>query len=243
MKKLILTLVIITPFLSACEQDQAGGVSTAGKGGSMARFAVSGNHLYTINTEELTTFDISDAQHPIEVDREYIQNEIETIFPFKDHLFLGSRSGMSIYSLAEPSNPQFVSNYQHIISCDPVVASGNYAYITLRNGSSCGTGASRLEVVDINNLANPSLVKTYSMEEPYGVGVDGNLLFVCDNGLKVYDNAFPTNLLLIKKFDISAYDVIPYNGNLIVIGSDGLYQYKYENYQIRLLSKMTMPRS
>jgi hypothetical protein len=80
------------------------------------------------------------------------------------------------------------------------------------------------------------------MEEPYGLGIDGNLLFVCDKGLKVYNANDPLNLSLIKKFDISAYDVIPNNGNLMVTASDGLYQYKYENTDIRLLSKISMPR-
>jgi hypothetical protein len=241
MKKLILSLFIFS-LVGACAENDTNVATSEGKGGSMARFAVAGNHLYTVNTKELHTFDISDPQNPVNVDVENIQRGIETIFPFQNHLFLGSRSGMYIYDLAEPSNPTFVSNYQHIISCDPVVTDGKYAYITLRNGSSCGTGGSRLEVVDLQNLTNPALVDTYSMEEPYGLGIDGNLLFVCDKGLKVYNANDPLNLSLIKKFDISAYDVIPNNGNLMVTASDGLYQYKYENTDIRLLSKISMPR-
>ena len=35
-----------------------------GRGGSMARFAISGNNLYTVDQGSLTHFDISDANNP-----------------------------------------------------------------------------------------------------------------------------------------------------------------------------------
>jgi hypothetical protein len=36
--------------------------------------------------------------------------------------------------------------------------------------------------------------------------------------------------------EVSAFDVIPFNGILMMIGWDGLYQYDYSGEQISLLS-------
>ena len=38
-----------------------------------------------------------------------------------------------------------------------------------------------LHVVDISDLSNPSLIKSYEFEHPLGLGVDENTLFLCDD--------------------------------------------------------------
>jgi hypothetical protein len=46
--------------------------------------------------------------------------------------------------------------------------------------------------------------------------------------LKVYNASDPKNLVKITGFeDVNAFDVIPFNGVLMMIGKDGLYQYDY----------------
>jgi hypothetical protein len=52
---------------------------------------------------------------------------------------------------------------------------------------------------------------------------------VCDDVLKVFDATDPENLKEKQRLNINAFDVIPNNGNLLVIGSDGFYQYSYSN--------------
>ena len=59
---------------------------------------------------------------------------------------------MYIFNVASPENPQFVSVYSHVVSCDPVVAEGNYAYVTLRSGTNCNRGLNVLDVVDIKDF-------------------------------------------------------------------------------------------
>ena len=72
------------------------------------------------------------------------------------------------------------------------------------------------------------------MHNPHGLGLDGNALFICegDLGLKIF-NASDIEEIdknLIKHYNsMNAYDVIPYNDNLIMIGMDGLYQYNYSS--------------
>jgi hypothetical protein len=141
---------------------------------------------------------------------------------------------MYIYSLEDPFNPLFISQFRHASSCDPVVVNGHYAYVTLRAGNLCGDIASQLDVIDIKDLQSPNLVQEYPMEEPYGLGIDDSLLFVCDGvaGLKIYSAADPLSIdqhMIVRYKDIQAFDVIPLGEVLVMIGTDGLYQYDYSD--------------
>ncbi len=216
----------------------AGGAS--GTGGSLARFTINGNTLYTVDNSSLNVFDITSAQTPELKKNIYLNpSSIETIFSRDTTLFIGSQLGMYIYNIKNPVEPVQLSLYEHIISCDPVVAQNNYAYVTLRssiNSSICNRGLNQLDVVNISDLRNPFPEKSYQMVFPLGLGIDDTLLFVCDNGLKVFNAKEVPNLELITEFPITANDVIPTNGLLIVTATEGIYQYSYGNREIELLS-------
>ena len=155
---------------------------------------------------------------------------IETIFPYGDYLFIGSTTGMFIYDNTNPDNPIKLSAFAHVTSCDPVVAQGDYAYVTLRAGSFCGGGENRLDILDIADLTNPLMVESYAMQGPFGLGIDGSFLFVCDGvaGLKVYDVTDPMNINLIAfETNNETYDVLLIPPLAIVVGPDGLDQYDY----------------
>ena len=84
------------------------------------------------------------------------------------------------------------------------------------------------------------------MNNPYGLGIDGNTLFLCEGefGLKVFDiediNSISDNELAHFP-DIHAFDVIPYQKVLLMIGEDGFYQYDYSDVQdIKLLSHIVV---
>jgi hypothetical protein len=208
------------------------GETSSGTGGSMARFTVYQNYLYAVDNYSMWLFNISESANPFMEKELYIGWNIETIFPYDQKLFLGSTTGMYIYSLEDPSNPSYVSNFWHASSCDPVVVEGNYAYVTLRAGNLCGDEKSQLDVIDISNLQTPTLLKEYPMEEPYGLGIDEKLLFVCDGsaGLKIFDAEDPLAIdqnKIAEYSDINAFDVIPLGNVLVMIGTDGLYQYDY----------------
>jgi hypothetical protein len=203
-----------------------------GTGGSLARFSVVNSYLYAVTSSSLYSFSLSDPSQPQNVNIKTLGWNIETIYPFKDKLFIGSSSGMFIFDLSDPAVPAAYGQFNHARTCDPVVADDHYAFVTLRSGNSCQGFNNQLDVVDINNLSNPSLVKSYSMTNPYGLSKDGNILFICDgkDGLKVFNATDVNNVYLIKKFgSIEAYDVITINGLAIVIAKDGLYQYNYSD--------------
>jgi hypothetical protein len=150
---------------------------------------------------------------------------------------------MYIYDITEPAIPSFVSEFQHGTACDPVVVDGDYAYVTLRGGNACGALESGLFIVDISDITNPVLAESYPMEEPYGLGVKDEKLFVCDGsyGLKVYDKTNVEDLLPLQHFeDIITFDVIPMDTHLLLVGEDTLYQYEYLANEIQLLSSINL---
>lgn len=232
--------------------DAVGGVSSGGVGsggigvgGSMARFGIRENTLYAVDNSTLHIFSIINPATPTSRKDFAAGWGIETLFILGDKMFLGTQTGMRIYDISVPNSPMYLADFWHVTGCDPVVVQDNLAYITIRGGTTCrNTAVNQLVVVSVAQITKPVELATYPMEEPYGLGIDGSTLFICDGdaGLKVYDVSDPLRISqnLIARFtDIRGYDVIPFDGVLMLIGDDGLYQYDYSNIkQIRLLSKI-----
>ncbi|MGB0839595.1 MAG: LVIVD repeat-containing protein [Chitinophagales bacterium] len=216
---------------------------SVGIGGSLARFTITQNRLYAITWNEMLTFDIlTPANMEKKGDNIDIGWGIETLYPFGNYLLIGSQTGMFVYSIDNPDVPTRVSEFTHVRSCDPVVAEGDYAFVTLRSGSACQGFTNQLDVLDISNIEAPDLVKSYDMTNPHGLGIDNGTLFICDgeSGLKVYDANDVYNISsnqLAHYDDITALDVIPYNQVLMLIGEGGLHQYSYADLEnIELMS-------
>src|SRR5690606_15098541 len=138
---------------------------------------------------------------------------VETIFPYRDKLFIGTNSGMHILDNSEPANPQLLSSFTHARACDPVVVHENIAYVTLRSGTICGGSVNRLELVDVSNARSPFLIKTYDMQSPAGLSINFPTLYVCESehGLKVFDVTDKYKVdehLIAHEKGMEAYDVI-----------------------------------
>lgn len=218
---------------------------TFGVGGSMARFGLYDDYLYAVDRQKLHIFEVKNTTSPTDIGEQYVGWDVETMFIYDDHMFLGTQSGMRILTLKVPTVPEYVSDFWHITSCDPVVVENGYAYVTLRGGTSCGSTVNRLDVLKLaDDYVDNELVGSFPMAGPYGLGIDDDVLFVCDGdaGLKVYDARDKANIddHLISVFnDINTYDVIPLNGYLFMIGDDGFYQYDYSDLQdIKLVSSI-----
>lgn len=219
----------------------AGGEGT-GIAGSMARFSIYQNYLYLLNSTILNVYDISNTAQPQFITNLNTETIAETLFLYEENLFMGTQTGMRVYSLTNPAAPVFVSEFSHIQSCDPVVVSDGYAYVTLRSGNGCGSVINQLDVVDIQVITSPQLVKSYPMTNPHGLGIqEDKTLFICDGeaGLKVYDATDPLRIdehMLYHFPYIDAFDVIPLGELIIMIGADGLYQYSYLEGSLTQLS-------
>lgn len=213
--------------------------STTGQGGSFARFRIVDDYLYAVESWSINVFDISDLDDPKVLDEVYTNGAIETIYNQGDILFLGGTQGMYIYDISVPEKPTYVSEFVHGRACDPVVVDGDYAFVTLRSGNTCGDTDSGLYIIDVSDLKTPFLKKFYEMDDPFGLGIKQEKLFICDgaSGLKVYDKSNVNDLKLLNHFeDIVTYDVIPLQNSLLMIGNKVLFQYEYLDNEIRLLS-------
>ncbi|HZV44910.1 MAG TPA: hypothetical protein VFF90_10555 [Saprospiraceae bacterium] len=199
--------------------------------GSMARFTVDNHYLYTIDQAEIKVFDVEQAL-PVLKNDVAVQWGIETLFPMDGSLFIGSNNGMLIYDISNPEAPAYRSTFSHATACDPVVVSEQVAYVTLRGGNNCNGFTNQLDVLDVSNLDNPTLIRSYPMDNPHGLSVVGNTLYLCEgsSGLKIFDvsnkNKVDDNLL-DQVTGITAYDVIvlPPGNHVMVVGQTGLFQF------------------
>ncbi|MEJ7766506.1 MAG: hypothetical protein WKF89_01755 [Chitinophagaceae bacterium] len=214
--------------------------SPFGIGGSMARFSIVGSSLYTVGSSDLNVYTITSPENPVFANKVNMGWGIETIYPFKSRLFIGSSTGMFIYDITNPLNPAKLGQFSHLTACDPVIADDDFAFVTLSSGVRCSNASNQMEVLDISNLNVPFLVKTYPMTNPHGLSKDGSTLFVCDgkDGLKIFDASNVKDIKLktqMKGYD--SYDVIASNKLAVVVSKDGLRQYDYSNLNnIKLLS-------
>jgi hypothetical protein len=201
--------------------------------GSLARFALQNNRMYAVNNNELKVFNTTSADAPKFVSTLALADgDIETIFPYKNKLFIGGQAGMYIYEASNPDAPTKFSKFTHARSCDPVIADDKYAYVTLSGGSACGGFSNQLDVIDLSNIANPTLIKSYPLTSPKGLSIDGPVLLVCDgkDGLKIFNAANPNNVTLLQKVPgFEPTDVIALGGYAIAVAKDGIYLVNYSN--------------
>jgi len=224
------------------ESSSGGNSGVTGLGGSMARFTILKDRLYTVDNSSINIFNIEKSDNPFYTNKVNIGWGIETIFPMNDNLFIGSTTGMFVYGASDPDKPNLISSFTHAVSCDPVFVEDNIAYVTLRTGNRCNGINNQLDVLNIQNILNPKLIKTYQMDNPHGLSVHNDKMVLCegDFGLKVIDVKNPENIDVKSKItDKHFYDVIILSeDDIILIGNDGLYQYKMDDYKLKELSKI-----
>jgi hypothetical protein len=214
-----------------------------GINGSMARFSIINNFLYTVGSSDLVSFDISQPSKPVMSGSVMVDYHVETIYPLNDRLFVGTNNGMYMYDvLSSPSSPSLLGKFTHLRGCDPVIADNNYAYVTLNDSSACLGYDDQLQIVDIHDMSNSFLVKSYQLTHPMGLSKDGSILFICDgrDGLKIYNAADVNNLTLVRQLkDAYTTDVIARNGLAIVMDASGILEYDYtDTNNIHQISKL-----
>ncbi len=131
---------------------------------------------------------------------------------------------MYIYNVSNPDAPAAAGKFEHVRTCDPVIADDTYAYVTLSSGSTCQGFTNELDILKLNNITDPQLLKVYNMTNPKGLSKSGDHLFICDGaaGVKVYNAADVMNLQLLKTISgVDAYDVITNNNVALVVAKDG----------------------
>lgn len=208
--------------------------------GSINRIAEMNGYVYVIGNSKLSVYDDNGGFQ--QVYSEFVGWQMETVFPFNDRLFIGTRNSVDIYNVSDPANPSYESGFWHATSCDPVYPiEGDIAYATLRTGDDafCPGDENALVVLDVSTLSWPNQIQEIGMESPYGLTMIGDQLYVGEgpNGLKIFDATDRRNLRLVEHDrSIQAYDVLahPVWSNIVMIaGPEGFSQYRIEGGDIR----------
>ena len=230
-------LIIIIAFGFSCTKEAGdsaitnGAASDVGKGGSLARFTIVGSYLYAVDNYFLYTYNIADPKNPVKTNTVNVGFDVETIYPYKNRLFIGSGTGLYIYSIDTASFPSKMGEARHLRSCDPVIATDSVAFVTLK-GSRCGPAEDGLYVYDIKNLFQPLLKNTTKISTPEGLGIQDSTLYVCSNtnGLRVYNVSNPYMPVERKILKDAVYkDVIAYGNLLICYVTTGILLYDISN--------------
>jgi len=221
-----------TAIAETTSSDQANGFNEVSTAGSMTRFLPIDRYLYTINFNELVLFSIGDNYQPSRFARLDTGTQAETLFQLNNLLFVGSTTGMLMYDVTSPSNPNYLNSIEHFRSCDPVVADENYAYVTLRGGTNCFTETNELQIIDIRTPEELIVVARQVMFNPHGLAIHEDYLLVCDGtaGLKVVDVSNREQPEILSTDNIPfAYDIIVDFPSALVVGEGVLYQYDLSN--------------
>ena len=227
MRKLLMFCIAV--ILAGCSADteSLNPASGDGSGGSLARFALVGDYLYTVDDQSLRIFDITDPNLPKFTGDKFIGFDIETLYSFEEYLFVGSRLGMFIFDISDPKFPLQLSEVQHVRSCDPVVSSGDFTYVTLHTNVSCEGNVNQLEVYNTKDPLRPELLVTVTLDRPIGLGLYGNYLLVTDKDVvRIFDVTDPANPNLVGGIEEDAFDLIILENDLFLIGEQALSQYQ-----------------
>lgn len=220
---------LLSSYADGATTSIGGGSNTSG---SINTFTTNSHHLYILSSNQIISFDILSASSPVEQSKVGLTRWGETLLATETHLFIGTTSGMQIYTAPTSGNPTFVSEVTHIVACDPVAINGNFAYYTIRSGTTCGMSANALGAVDISTISNPILLNEFNMDKPFGLSAQNDKVWVCDNtsGVKCFDASNPStvgNNLLSTVTGITAYDIIVNGNSAIVMGENGITQIDY----------------
>ncbi|WP_291727897.1 hypothetical protein [Bernardetia sp.] len=212
--------------------------------GSMSRFALSENTLFAIDKNNL---------HIVELDKKTLKKAeksirvssdatIETAFVSYNRLFIGAKDALYILGISNLNRLEEPQKFSHERSCDPVVATRDYAYITLNAEGECEGQDSRLEIVSLKNGISGAVLSNFiPLDAPRGLALSSSeqFLFICDrNKLKVFDILNPREPK--EKYSsslIDAYDVLIHEEKLIVVGKNREGQTKIQIFDEKLAEK------
>ncbi len=258
MKHLFFFLFLV--ILASCTTNDQGTFDSATGttlNGSYATLLAVDQFLYALNEEELSTFDISDTNNPIEVDKQNVGFEVENIYHNAGVLFIGSSTALHIFTIGADGIPVRQNETQYNFEeqpdwqpCDPVVADDQYAYVTLSTSAEglgpCGgrVWINELRIYDITDLTQPDLISITEMEFPKGLAVEGDYVFVCEglSGVRLFDvsdRTAPSLMWVDEGFE--SYDIILKDGLMMIVGPQAIRQYDYTDINnIQYLSSIDL---
>lgn len=182
-------------------------------GNEARQLAMYKDYAYVANSKNgFTIFDVSSSlERPEKVKDTRVTNplkddRVESVRSLEiegDYLYLAhSKGGLQIRDLSiDKANPEFVSQLSFgeygSDQAESVASKGNYAYVGTDRG---------LNVIDISNKKEPTLVEELPLYGADNLTIDGNYLYVPSSnfGLYIVDISNPTNAVVVGSFDVDA---------------------------------------
>ncbi len=169
------------------------GIITSGIG-------VNGDYLYCVNNNDVAIYSISADPASPSFNKNVGLSNINKIFINDSHMYItlwnGLASIVSIYSLADPLNPQLMSSYDAQFAIRKIIFHNNFIIISKSNSNF-------LDVVDVSNKSLPAFTSTYQLPAPIidlVSDVDRDILFAgyfedgAAQGIKILDISDMNNL-------------------------------------------------
>lgn len=205
-------------------------------GGGNALF-ISGRYAYT---PYISVFDIADPTSPKEVGVlksktgiPDIQNPTD-VYVDGNFAYVTSLGGLTIISVSNPHEPRVVGHFRDDTKMGRLLSvhvSGKHAYVL--SGPSVSQRTGRLNVLDISDPRNPTLVGAYTqLADPLSLAVSGNHAYIGAAGLNnfpgllIFDIATPTNPTKIAELKDKVYGGVGsllYNVNSVAIKGKGIF--------------------
>ncbi|MBK9566315.1 MAG: hypothetical protein IPO37_14455 [Saprospiraceae bacterium] len=240
--------------INACSIEDNSSSSEMTKSGSYATMLTISNNLYIVNKTQITTFDVTDPKNPVEVNKQEVGFDIESLYHHKGLLLIGSANNMYIYRIGSKGIPVRESNTTYsqtfgneVCTSDPIVVKDTIAYVTLASTQQVCRGfvnINQLRLYNIKNINAPNLLLTINMSAPKGLGFGKNHLFICDakDGLVIFNLDNPLKPVKVKTFNgFEGYDLIVNDKILVVVAKNQLLQYDIsDETNIKYLSKIDL---
>lgn len=207
MKFLLLYISLIAMlYLQSCSKSsEAFSASAEGsvKNGSMSRMITVGNYLYAVDDASLITLDASAPAALQVTNRTKLGAQIQTIFHYSGHLYIGSASTMYVYDInTTPAAPSLKSSFAYppvLLARDPIIAFDSVIYSTVT--SDVGFGSFR--VFNNKNVSNPVLLGSINLQQPRGMDRADTVLYLCNGraGLYLFNIKQPFSPVFMKAID------------------------------------------
>lgn len=106
--KIIRALFYSVLLIACSDSGSESNDNTSGQGGSLTRFAISGNYLYVVDHHAIQVFNTQNNVFE-KVNSINVNSGLETIFTKGEYLYLGAQDAMYIYGISEPQSPNFIA--------------------------------------------------------------------------------------------------------------------------------------
>ena len=245
----LLILLSCLVFQGCGEGSGAGGASQSGSGsgptsvsqsGSTAAMATYKNAIYTLINGLIIVSDIESEDNS----NRYSFGDpfAETLYVYRDYLYVAGLLDVSIYDISEPLIPRRVSNYDHARACDPVIVSDDIGYITLRSRPECTQDEiNRLEIVDFSDPKNPVQLTNFVMDFPHGLAKSPDHLAVCQEEFGLtFLNVDDIDAIEVTLQDetYNCFDLFYRDDTFFVTATDGIYQLELIDNTLNQISRI-----